>query len=538
MTRYLKRFAAFLSVAAVAAAFFSPEAALVFKPYLSLQPSFTWTFLAVLLVTPFAGRIFCECLCPLGAVQSFINWLFRPKRHVRRVCTRLPVTLAQKVVRGAVLAVFLALCASGLGAPAQMLTPYSIVGKALSLFVPGVVVFAAVVLLAVFGKGRFWCNWVCPAGTLFTLLSRWTLAKHKVGRGCAACGKCFADRSSTKEACPASGVTRREAVRGVALLAAVKAAEKTTDGGYAPVSLPLDPVRPRPVMPPGAVPRSEFNLKCVGCGLCAKACPAKVIRQSTSLKTFGQPELYFANGYCHIACNYKCVSVCPTGALKVRTEDRRHLHMGHAIWRKDLCIRTKDGVDCTACVRNCPVKALQVVNGTLQVDKAACIGCGACEHVCPARPESAVIVKGFDNQREVLPMGEGDLMLAMKDLLGKGERCVLAKGGVIFAKSEERGIKPLADFLKSGRLKGALVVDKVIGKAAAALCVAGGARKVHALVMTDAAKLLLLAHDVEASADEMAERILNRTRTGLCPMETRVKDLSDIDAMVQALVSD
>ena len=538
MMKIVKRLIAFLVLAATASAFLFPQAAVYAKHLLSVQPSFTWGFLAVLLLTPLCGRFFCECLCPLGIVQSFLNWLFHPKSHVRRVCTRLPVTLAQKFVRGVVLAVFLALCASGLGALAQMLTPYSIVGKALSLFVPGVVVFAAVVLLAVFGRGRVWCNWVCPAGALFTLLSRWTLAKHKIGSGCAACGKCFANKSSSQESHLESGVTRREAVRGVALLAAVKAAEKTTDGGYAPVLIPSAPNRPRPIMPPGAVPRSEFNLKCVGCGLCVKACPAKVIRQSTSLKTFGQPELYFANGYCHIACNYKCASVCPTGALKARTEDRRHLHLGHAIWRKDLCIRTKDGIDCTACVRNCPVKALQVVNGTLQVDKAACIGCGACEHVCPARPESAVIVKGFDRQREVLPMGEGDLMLAMKDLLGKGERCVLAKGGVIFAKSEERGIKPLVDFLKSGKLKGALVVDKVIGKAAAALCVAGGARKIHALVMTDAAKELLLAHGVEASADEMAERILNRTRTGLCPMETRVKDLSDIDAMVQALVSD
>lgn len=538
MMKIVKRLIAFLVLAATASAFLFPQAAVYAKHFLSVQPSFTWGFLAVLLLTPLCGRFFCECLCPLGIVQSFLNWLFHPKSHVRRVCTRLPDSLAQKIVRSVVIVAFIVLSSAGFGALAHLITPYSIVGKALSLFVPGVVVFAVVALLAVLGRGRIWCNWVCPAGTLFTLLSRWTLAKHKVGSGCAACRKCFANKSPSQESHLEPGVTRREAMRGVALLAAVKAAEKTVDGGYAPVSIPSDPNRLRPIMPPGAVSRAEFNLKCVGCGLCVKACPAKVIRQSMSLKTFGQPELYFANGYCHIACNYKCASVCPAGALKARSSDRRHLHMGHAIWKKDLCIRTVDGVDCTACVRNCPVKALNIVGGTLQVDKASCIGCGACEHVCPARPQSAVIVKGFDNQREVVPMGEGDLILAMKDLLGKGERCVLAKGGVIFAKSSERGVKPLVDFLKSGKLKGALVVDKVIGKAAAALCVVGGARKVHGLVMTDAAKALLLAHGVEASADKMAERILNRSKTGLCPMETRVKDLSDIDAMVQALVSD
>ena len=55
-------------------------------------------------------------------------------------------------------------------------------------------------------------------------------------------------------------------------------------------------------------------------------------------------------------------------------------------------------------------------------------------------------------------------------------------------------------------------------------------------LMTDAAKALLLAHGVDASADEMTDKILNRAKTGLCPMETRVKDLSDVDAMVQILL--
>ncbi len=536
MKKTIKRVLAFFVLASAVCAFLIPQAAVYGKYFLGIQPSFTWSFLAVLLLTPLCGRFFCECLCPLGIVQSFVSWIFRPKSNVRRVCTRLPETRVQKVVRGTVVAVFAILCSTGFGALAHLITPYSIIGKALSLFPMGVAVFLTVALLAAFGRGRIWCNWICPAGTLFAFLSRWTLAKHKIGSGCASCRKCFANRLPFEEGGSVSGVTRREAVRGVALLAAAKAAEKTVDGGYAPVSIASEPNRPRPVMPPGAVSRAQFNLKCVGCGLCAKACPAKIIRLSTRLKTFGQPELYFANGYCRMACNYKCASVCPSGALEPRTPDRRHLHFGHAVWKKDICLRTVDRIECTACVRNCPVKAIKIVGGALLVDKVACIGCGACEHVCPSRPESAVIVKGFDRQREVLPMGESDLMLAMKDLLGKGERCVLAKGGVIFAKSEERGIKPLVDFLKSGKLKGALVVDKVIGKAAAALCVAGGARKVHGLVMTDAAKALLLAHGVEASADEMAERILNRSKTGLCPMETRVKDLSDVDVMVQALV--
>ena len=30
------------------------------------------------------------------------------------------------------------------------------------------------------------------------------------------------------------------------------------------------------------------------------------------------------------------------------------------------------------------------------VNEAACIGCGACEHLCPARPFSAMVVEGHE----------------------------------------------------------------------------------------------------------------------------------------------
>ena len=43
------------------------------------------------------------------------------------------------------------------------------------------------------------------------------------------------------------------------------------------------------------------------------------------------------------------------------------------------------------------------------MDKGACIGCGACEHVCPARPMPAIFVKGFEKQRVVRPMSKDDV---------------------------------------------------------------------------------------------------------------------------------
>lgn len=100
-----------------------------------------------------------------------------------------------------------------------------------------------------------------------------------------------------------------------------------------------------------------------------------------------------------------CNWVCPAGAIEVIPRlERKNVHMGHAIWKKDRCIRISDGVSCTACARKCPVKAIHIVEGFPVVDKGACIGCGACEHVCPARPEPAIFVKGFERQRRVWPI--------------------------------------------------------------------------------------------------------------------------------------
>ena len=73
-----------LVLTAVTAAFFNvPFCWLAVK-----AQSFAWGILATLLL----GRFFCRSVCPLGILQSAVNWVFHPKSHVRRVCTRLPET--------------------------------------------------------------------------------------------------------------------------------------------------------------------------------------------------------------------------------------------------------------------------------------------------------------------------------------------------------------------------------------------------------------------------------------------------------------
>ncbi len=552
--KVLKAIVAAAMLAAVTAAFFGAPTGLACR----IQPAATVAFLVVLLLTPIVGRLFCESFCPLGTIQSLANWLFHPKTKVRRVCTRLPETKAQQTVRWTILAVSAVLILTGFGAVGWLLTPYSIYGKALTLFIPGVAILATVVVLAVIGKGRIWCNWICPVGTLFNILSKKSVCAHKVGPGCANCRACFGNGergmgNGVNRSCPASNVscpateppnhptalTRRDTLKGVAVLAAAKIAHKTTDGGFEPVSLPGVPTRPAPVLPPGAVDRKDFNVKCVACGLCIANCRGGCLTASTSLKRFGQPEMDFRRGYCLVGCAQQCAKVCPAGAIRpLDGVVRKNVHVGHAIWKHDLCIRETEGVPCTACSRKCPVGAIHIVEGFPVVDKGACIGCGACEHVCPARPMPAIFVKGCERQRLVRPFDDAELLAEMKTLVEKGEAaCVAARDGVIVDKASGKGLKPLFELLASGKLAHSFVIDKVIGRAAAAICIVGKAKKVHALMMGADALALLKTHGVEASAEKTVPKILNRDLSDSCPMEQTIEGIDDPAEMVKALKS-
>ena len=501
-----------------------------------------WGALATLLL----GRFFCEAICPLGIVQSFVNWICHPKTHVRRVCTRLPETKAQRIVRWSIVVVCVVLGACGCMGLVTMIVPISVFGKAVALWWPGIAVFAIVVVLSTIGDGRWWCNWVCPYGTVFNLLAKLTPCKNRVGKGCGNCRRCFGDRVSGVNPVakgpavpqgPADpkdpdGVTRRATLKGVAVLAV---ADKLTDGGFADVSLPGVPERGTPVLPPGAGDRETFYRTCVSCQLCIANCPGKCLVQSTDLKTFGQPVLDFRRGYCLGSC-VKCGEICPELAIrKLQTVQRPNVHMGEAVWRKDLCIRTTEGDKCTACVRKCPVQAIHLVQGFPVVDRQKCIGCGACEHVCPARPMPAIYVKGFEKQRMVNPIAEADLLKEMKSKIDAGASVVLARGGVIIATEAGRGLDPLLKLFDAGKLSGAVVMDKVIGRAAAAICAEGGAAKVYASLAGKGAAELLERRGIPFAAVKTVEMILNHEQTGSCPMEKAVSALDEPKKMIEAI---
>ena len=192
-----------------------------------------------------------------------------------------------------------------------------------------------------------------------------------------------------------------------ALLAQEK---KKVDGGLAKIEDKVMPERQTPLTPPGSLSAQNMARRCTGCQLCVSECPNQVLRPSNGLLTLMQPTMSYERGYCRPECT-RCSKVCPTGAIQpIRHEQKVSLQIGHAVWIKKNCIPLTDGVECGNCARHCPTGAIEMVPSDPNdeasayipaVNEARCIGCGACEHLCPARPISAIIVEGHEVHREV-----------------------------------------------------------------------------------------------------------------------------------------
>lgn len=121
-----------------------------------------------------------------------------------------------------------------------------------------------------------------------------------------------------------------------------------------------------------------------------------------------------------------------------------------------------------------------------------------------------------------------------KELLQSGAAIAIVNGGGELTYNE-RGVKTLLS-LQSGSLAGAFVADRVVGKAAAMLMVRGGAIEVYAEVISAPALEILKAHKVVCLYGEVVSNIINRDKTGICPMEQAVLGVNDIERAYGILV--
>ncbi len=320
----------------------------------------------------------------------------------------------------------------------------------------GITLVVAIVTLLVLGvlawrNGRTYCNTICPVGTVLSFLARFSLLRpvidtskcnscglcarnckaacidskeHRIDYSrCVACfdciGKCHkgAISYSMRRRPSPAGDTPDSSRRGflavsatMAVAAATHAKEKTVDGGLAVIVDKKKPERRTKIVPPGARGLRHLQTHCTACQLCVAACPNGVLRPSTDLDSLMQPESSYERGYCRPECT-RCSEVCPAGAiLPVTAADKSAIQIGHAMWVKANCVPLTEGVECGNCARHCPTGAITMVPSDPAdenspkipvVNTELCIGCGACENLCPARPFSAIYVEGHEMHREI-----------------------------------------------------------------------------------------------------------------------------------------
>ena len=251
---------------------------------------------------------------------------------------------------------------------------------------------------------RFYCRFICPAGALFAVLSRFSLwrigkintdcsfchvcEKHCEGAcsptteirsgECVLCVNCINDcrhnlmtyqtaPSATGEI-PQTGLSRRQfltaAVSGAAAIPLVRVSGSLGSNW-----------NPAVVRPPGALPENEFLSRCIKCGQCMRICPTNVIHPSGlagGLEGLWTPILNFRIGTS--GCQFNCIAcgnLCPTAAIRPISLDERlgrksfaeqgPIKIGTAFIDRGRCLPWAMDRPCIVCQENCPVSPKAIV---------------------------------------------------------------------------------------------------------------------------------------------------------------------------------
>lgn len=433
---------------------------------LRMLPSF-----GVLLLVVLVGNFFCGWFCPMGAVIDFFDRILFRERKPRKPPDESPL---RRMRYG----IFLFALAAGLMGWQLMflLDPISLITRTMvvAFYPPAVYLYNQLLPLAqtllpenpviltaaplpvfqinffifLFFMGilslgvirrRFWCRYLCPLGTLFSLTSRLRLYRRSVSVACVRCLKCVKDcpvgaipeekpesyrqqdclaclrctdcppkavsfslRRPRWEAAPGPSLSRRYVVGSLAFGVFSALAVKTN-----PLQTATARKNNRMIRPPGALAEAQFVRVCTGCGECLKVCPNNALQPTfleAGLAGFYTPRLVPRIGYCEEHCNF-CGRVCPTEAIRpLPVEEKRLVQMGVAHIDKSRCIAFEKDKICLVCNEQCSYHAIIGDEKKRPVVKEElCTGCGICENKCPVEGESAIIVYTTGIQKKITP---------------------------------------------------------------------------------------------------------------------------------------
>ncbi len=130
-----------------------------------------------------------------------------------------------------------------------------------------------------------------------------------------------------------------------------------------------------------------------------------------------------------------------------------------------------------------------------------------------------------------------DTIKAYEMMLAKHCTCIVySSAKSTLHASKERGVRPLLELIDSeADVKGFSAADRVVGKAAAFLYVKLGVKSVYANILSEPAKYVFQKNKIQCYANLTVPLIRNRDKTGYCPMESAVLDITDADEAYMAI---
>jgi MauM/NapG family ferredoxin protein len=437
------------------------------------------------------GRFFCGWVCPMGTIHQFFSWLFarankkkKKKEEIDKRLLKLKYVILLILVVSALMGTHLV----------GWLDPFSVLTRSTALVVnpsinytvhqglkqgaqdEGIVakglkplykfarkniltikqryytqsvfvglIFFGLIMLNMY-KRRFFCNYLCPLGALYGLVSKFSLFNLKTNKECISCKACannctyngspFENYMKTEcmtcfncvDDCPTDAVDVSFAPPKKENRTTIDIGRRTMMGSAVSAlfaaTLPRFFVHAKPKMihrflrPPGSVKETEFLEKCVRCGQCMHVCPTNFIQPAfleAGLEGLWTPILNAQTGYCEFECD-KCLQVCPTNAIETLDLDKKKkFKMGIAVVDKDRCYTYADGYNCAVCEEHCPIpeKAIRfrevdtwnfkgklVKVKQIYIVPDLCTGCGICENKCPRSDAPGIIMTSEEEDRE------------------------------------------------------------------------------------------------------------------------------------------
>ena len=441
--------------------FMPAEFFLIIDPLVSLSTaiaakSWVWSLTAaaiILLVCILVPRGFCGYICPLGTVIDLFDWAIGRKINRWKLQDQNRgwwVNLKYYLLVGCLVSSLFGVLLTGFVAAIPVITrAFLFLVKPVELgvtkgwylntgfnsgHVVSIVLFLAILFLGVFRR-RFWCQYVCPSGAIFSLGNFFRTTERKVEMSCISCNKCV-------EICPFDAIkpdyttrtaecTLCQTCGGVCPTHAIKFVDRwdqfnlklpdftserlpsrrgfivgmiAAGAAAAGVRVSAASGVKHPVRPPGSLPEEQFLQACIRCGECFQACPNDVLQPmgfEQGFKGLWTPKVVADWAGCESSCN-NCGQVCPTGAIRaLPIEEKREAHMGLAKV-EPTCLPLAGREACQLCVDECnaagyyaiefmrvhptldssgnPIDGSGFSAPVLLADK--CVGCGLCQTRC------------------------------------------------------------------------------------------------------------------------------------------------------------